>query len=387
MTQGMAKVHRAAMQRISSDVTPAFLDTPAGFELNCDAITAKARDYFEQEFSLPLAIASFKNADTCSPEETARAMQVLRRANYIFAGPGSPTYCVRHWRETPVFETVIARLHAGAHVTFASAAAISLGAYSLPVYEIYKVGAALHWLEGLDLLGRFGFDLAVLPHWNNNSGATTIHPVALSATRDLNCCARCCQPAQSRSASTNTPPARSTSKRAPARSAAPGTVTVLRGDERQTFGSGESFAIDLLGATRADADAPRSTTHRPLDIAFHEALETARDPAAALSAMHILMDHLLRVPHDSSAEKQSFLMIREMIAQLAVWLEFDPRLSASAKAEPEMSGKWLDLLVDLRSQLRAAKQWALADAVRNQLAANDVIIEDGPAGSTWRIGA
>ncbi len=45
---------------------------------------------------------------------------------------------------------------------------------------------------------------------------------------------------------------------------------------------------------------------------------------------------------------------------------------------------FIDLLVRVREDLRAAKHWTLADTIRNGLAAEGIAIEDGPTGSTWR---
>ncbi len=45
---------------------------------------------------------------------------------------------------------------------------------------------------------------------------------------------------------------------------------------------------------------------------------------------------------------------------------------------------FIDLLVRVRDDLRAAKQWALADTIRNGLAAEGIALEDGPTGSIWR---
>jgi hypothetical protein len=42
------------------------------------------------------------------------------------------------------------------------------------VYEIYKVGEELHWIEGLDLFGPFGLRLALLPHWDNSDGGAEL---------------------------------------------------------------------------------------------------------------------------------------------------------------------------------------------------------------------
>jgi cysteinyl-tRNA synthetase len=45
---------------------------------------------------------------------------------------------------------------------------------------------------------------------------------------------------------------------------------------------------------------------------------------------------------------------------------------------------YVELLIDVRAKLRAERQWALADVVRDSLAALGITLEDGPAGTTWR---
>ncbi len=107
-----------------------------------------------------------------SPESVAAALQAISDSNYILAGPGSPSYAVQHWRGSPVFEAVVERWQAGAQLVWASSAAIALSRYLLPVYEIYKVGAPLHWLDGLDLLGAYGLNLAIVTHWDNAEGGS-----------------------------------------------------------------------------------------------------------------------------------------------------------------------------------------------------------------------
>jgi len=39
----------------------------------------------------------------------------------------------------------------------------------------------------------------------------------------------------------------------------------------------------------------------------------------------------------------------------------------------------------IRQDLRKAKQWALADKVRDELKNLGVVVEDTPQGSTWRL--
>jgi cysteinyl-tRNA synthetase len=45
---------------------------------------------------------------------------------------------------------------------------------------------------------------------------------------------------------------------------------------------------------------------------------------------------------------------------------------------------FIELLIATRQELRAAKQFALADKIRNELAKLGVLLEDGPQGTTWK---
>jgi cysteinyl-tRNA synthetase len=47
---------------------------------------------------------------------------------------------------------------------------------------------------------------------------------------------------------------------------------------------------------------------------------------------------------------------------------------------------YIDLLVQIRTELRAAKQWQLADRVRDGLAELNIVLEDGGQGTTWKPG-
>src|SRR5207302_7758910 len=44
--------------------------------------------------------------------------------------------------------------------------------HTIPVYEIYKVGEAPHWLDGLDLIADARLRAAVIPHYDNAEGGT-----------------------------------------------------------------------------------------------------------------------------------------------------------------------------------------------------------------------
>ena len=89
----------------------------------------------------------------------------------MFAGPGSPSYALAHWRAGPVAAGLRDRVLAGHGMTvLASAAAATAGQFTVPVYEIYKAGGAPRWLPGLDLLGTLGLNVALIPHYDNAEG-------------------------------------------------------------------------------------------------------------------------------------------------------------------------------------------------------------------------
>jgi cysteinyl-tRNA synthetase len=57
-------------------------------------------------------------------------------------------------------------------------------------------------------------------------------------------------------------------------------------------------------------------------------------------------------------------------------------LSAPAPAAVEVA-PFIELLVAVRSELRAAKQWALADRVRDGLVELGIELKDSADGTTW----
>ena len=169
----MTSVHQELIARVSDPrLNAVVLDTPFGFQQNADEIAARTIRYFRQHVGCDISLASFRHSGRATAPEFEQFLTRLGQANYIFAGPGSPTYALRHWRDNAVRDRLIEKVARGGCVAFASAAAIGLGAYALPVYEIYKVGDDPSWTGGLDLLGEIGVRCAVIPHYNNREGGT-----------------------------------------------------------------------------------------------------------------------------------------------------------------------------------------------------------------------
>jgi len=410
MSPGMAETHRRIMQLIEGDVRPVFIDTPAGFELNVSTICEKAVAYFRDHFALDLAIASFPSAARATPLITEAALSKVRSANYIFSGPGSPTYAVRNWRGTPVFEAMTGKLASGAHLVMASAATLALGRFTIPVYEIYKVGEEPYWVDGIDLLGRYGLNLAIVPHWNNNSGGGGEHDtrrcfigasrfdelwasLPLSATvLGIDEYTACVLALKEQTCTVY----------------GSGTVTVQRKDSGgntgslRVFGAGEQFGFDVLqdssgvDLARQPSASPLSPLTAAIDDtlsatvrAFHQTLYD-QQPASAVGYVHSLIEHA-RLTGESSRDadqrQRVQLAAREMLVELAIWLERSQGAAqgtmSGALAEDALVGKLVHIVIAQRAALRERKEYAQADQLRAALLAAGIELKDTPQGTDW----
>jgi cysteinyl-tRNA synthetase len=80
--------------------------------------------------------------------------------------------------------------------------------------------------------------------------------------------------------------------------------------------------------------------------------------------------------------RAGMVVLRELTRILGLFLQPAPK----ARAEGDrLTGPLLDLLVQLRTQVRKEKNFALADEIRKRLAELGVVLEDRPDGTAWRI--
>ena len=178
----MVTVHRELLSRLGLSSPQAIaLATPYAFQENAPDVSARTQRYFADSVGLQVRVAAgtSPNADPgMAPplippdeEDEARQAAAIRAADWVFAGPGSPSYALAHWQAGPVAAGLRDRVLAGDGLTvLASAAAATAGRFTLPVYEIYKAGGAPRWLDGLDLLGPLGLTVALIPHYDNAEG-------------------------------------------------------------------------------------------------------------------------------------------------------------------------------------------------------------------------
>jgi hypothetical protein len=178
----MVTVHRDLVARLDlSSPQATVLATPYAFQENAADVSARTERYFAESVGLGVRVAAGTSPQAdpgmappligWDAEDETRQAAAIRAADWVFAGPGSPSYALAHWQAGPVAAGLRDRVLAGDGLTvLASAAAATAGRFTLPVYEIYKAGGAPRWLAGLDLLGALGLAVALIPHYDNTEG-------------------------------------------------------------------------------------------------------------------------------------------------------------------------------------------------------------------------
>ncbi len=433
----MVKVHRAVVEQLGPGAGPGLLlDTPFGFQTNASEIASRAVSYFRDSVGATIEVAGLRRAADLEGPAGDAIIAKLAAAPLVFAGPGSPTYALRQWERTLVPGVLSEKLALGGALTFASAAALTLGRVTVPVYEVYKVGEDPRWVPGLDLLAALGLPVALIPHYDNAEGGT--HDT------------RFCYLGEERLAGLEHQLPDATFvlgvdehtalvidlEAQHASVAGHGGVTVRVQGRSRRIEAGESMALGRIveiaaelaagatglgpasvggahpgadtrpagaGAARAGAagagagearaeeggaTGARTQTGPPLLGAIRSYEETFRaarrvaDTPAMVEAVLALDDELWAWSADtlqSDALDRGRASLRAMVADLG-------ELAALGARDPALLvGPFVELALSLRDGARRARRFEDADTVRNELVALGVEVNDTAEGSSWRL--
>ena len=415
----MAKVHRALFERLGPAPVPAvILDTPYGFQENADDLSARTVKFFAESVGREVGVASYRSRDV-DALTAATAVARIRPAQYVMAGPGSPSYALRQWAGGPIPAALTSLLRDGGILTMASAAALTVGAVTIPIYEVYKVGEEPTWLPGLDLLNEAtGLRAAVVPHYDNAEGGNHDTRFCYMGERRLRILEGLL-PADTFVLGVDSHTALVLDlDHGSASISGLGGVTVRVDGRSAVFPSGSEMAIEALaeaarslasggapdvsmgssgsGASFAGADiaglvtgeAPRAATtigqaSAELEGAFFAAL-AGGDTAAAVAAL-LDFDTAIESRSHGDADiveldnaRSTFQSLIVRLGEAAAAGGSDPR----ATVEP-----FVEALLAVRARARETRDWATADLVRDRLIGAGVEVRDGAEGSTWVLGS
>jgi cysteinyl-tRNA synthetase len=115
---------------------------------------------------------------------------------------------------------------------------------------------------------------------------------------------------------------------------------------------------------------------------FHKAMDDDLNTALAMGELFKFASAINRARDEgvggaTLAEAQASL--RKLLGVLGFTMDKQAKPLADASATP-----FIELLIELRTNLRKAKQYALADEVRQKLAGLGVVLEDTPQGTQWK---
>ncbi|MBT2487194.1 hypothetical protein J7E96_01285 [Streptomyces sp. ISL-96] len=402
----MVTLHRELVAHLPPEPGAVILEAPYGFQVNRDDISSRARDYFRRSVGLTAVVAPDADAGAQAGSDADGVRDQVRRAAWVFSGPGSPSYALRRWRAQGLGEILRERVRRGHGVTvMASAAACTVGFAALPVYEVYKAGHPAVWLEGLDLLGALGVPVAVIPHYDNAEGGT--HDT------------RFCYLGESRLAALEQDLPEDSAvlgidehtaviidlEASLARVWGRGAMTVRRRGANCLVPAGSVLPLEQLrdlvvGKTVGQVPAPRATlAGRGTDAS------AARGPATlqeAVTASESRFD-AARAAQDAEGMVEAILELEAVIAAWSADMEEDQggewartvlrgmirQLTQPAQQgmlEPEHTlGRILDPLLSMRRHLRSEGAYELADQLREILAAGGVEIRDTAEASLWQL--
>ena len=411
----MVTVHKDLLGRLGiRDPAAVLIQDPYAFQENAADVSARAVAYFARSVGLAVTVV----ASACPPEgpagpgHTAGTVAQARHADWVFAGPGSPSYALDRWRDGPVGHALAERVAAGSGITvLASAAAATVGFAAVPVYEVYKVGAAPHWLDGLDLMGALGLKVAVIPHFDNTEGGHYDTRYCYLGERRLAEMERQL-PADAAVLGIDEHTAAIFDLRAgTVEVAGRGAVTVRRAGSAVVLPAG---AVITLGGLRGLVTGQARTG--PAGTGFASAVTLCQDPAAASPRQPVLpaARPLPEVTSDARRRFDAADRAGDAPAMVAAILDLEDavhawsadteedqgtpqaravlrglitRLGKAAEQGAGLPGDSLRVLVqrliELRAAMRREGRYPAADAIRDALADAGLEVRDSPDGTGW----
>jgi cysteinyl-tRNA synthetase len=113
---------------------------------------------------------------------------------------------------------------------------------------------------------------------------------------------------------------------------------------------------------------------------FRVAMDDDFNTPQALSSLYELVRSVNQA-RDVGVSQTALAEARETLSELGGVLGL--RLTPRIELDPRLAAL-VEMLVEIRDELRAAEQWELADRIRQRLADQDILLEDGKHGTSWR---
>lgn len=142
--------------------------------------------------------------------------------------------------------------------------------------------------------------------------------------------------------------------------------------KRPAMPGAEGASAEILDKLKGQVKATRQ--------GFVEAMDDDFNTAGALGQIFDLV-RVINQARSENATDEELASAQQVFNELTGVLGLELKSGESAATQADA---FIDLLLELRQELRQQKHFSLADRIRDELAALGVVIEDAPQGSTWR---
>ncbi|MEY0592486.1 cysteine--tRNA ligase [Providencia manganoxydans] len=119
---------------------------------------------------------------------------------------------------------------------------------------------------------------------------------------------------------------------------------------------------------------------------FEEAMNDDFNTPEAYSVLFDMAREINRLKSENRVAADELAAELRKLANVLGLLEQDPEafLQGNAQSEGDEEVAKIEALIKQRNDARQSKQWALADAARDELTAMGIVLEDGTQGTVWR---
>jgi cysteinyl-tRNA synthetase len=151
------------------------------------------------------------------------------------------------------------------------------------------------------------------------------------------------------------------------------------------FGALTRFYNALRDIDPADLQATGAADNSEYESRFMDAMADDFNTPEAIGVMFDLARDINRLKQDdpTAAATQAKLLVH-LGATLGI-LQNDPATFLRTGSGSDVDAAHIDTLINRRNQARADKNWQEADAIRDELKALKVVLEDKDGATTWRI--
>ena len=118
-------------------------------------------------------------------------------------------------------------------------------------------------------------------------------------------------------------------------------------------------------------------------ITLGQAMDDDFNTPNALSVLFEMAREINKLKTEDTEKANGLAARLRELAGILGLLQQDPEKFLQAGSDDDEVAK-IEALIKQRNEARAAKDWAAADAARNELTAMGIVLEDGPNGTTWR---